>query len=280
MGTGLIICNGYPKILINGAIIDAFEYYIAILEYNPDFKLFMPGFTKPYLEFLKSIFQERYYLDDLKWEDNIVLLSSKGTMRYKFDKVLILDYGSISRLKGILVSKEIIILSDLYTDTEEFMFRKDLYNTTFYGEMPFVYKDYQYTMKMLFDRYKPLNKIQRGYYITAPTELNGPGLSEIEKERIKNEVCFREGAPIYFKKEEHMSNLFEYFDIYIYYHLNRYFDPRSRLPVESLFYGKQIKYINKHNVKDGSYYRFCDLKENGISNRILNKDDEVVRLFI
>lgn len=280
MDTGLIICNGYPRILINGAIIDAFEYYIAILEHNPDFKLYMPGFTDRYLSFLKPIFKERYYLDDLDWESNIVLLPLRGTVRYKFDKVLILDYGSISRLKGILVSKEIIILSDLYTDTEEFMFRKDLYNTTFYGEMPFVYKDHQYKMKMLFNRYKPLTSSIKGYYVSAPGELNGEPLSEFEKEEILKTICFRKDCPVYFKKENHMNNFFENFDVYIYYHRNKYFDPRPRLPVESVFYGKHVRYLNNHNVKDGSYYRFQDLKENGISDRILSKNDEIVRQFI
>ena len=77
-----------------------------------------------------------------------------------------------------------------------------------------------------------------------------------------------------------MDNFFEYFNVYIYYHSGNYFDPHPRLPLECTFYNKHVRYFNETNIKDGSYYRFEDLSINGLSNRFLNKDDEIVRQFI
>jgi hypothetical protein len=39
-------------------------------------------------------------------------------------------------------------------------------------------------------------------------------------------------------------------------------------------------YFNNYEIKDGSYYRYKDLLENGLEKRILSKDDEIVQLFI
>jgi hypothetical protein len=276
--TAVLLCNGYPSITINGAIIDVFEYYFAILEHNKDVKLYLIDFDNQFKDYLINLMEERYYLDDLKWKENIVQIKRFNIVKYQFGRVLIIDYTTIKKLRGILKAKhldiitEITVISDLHTDNPEYMFRKDLYNVTYYGEMPFVYKDVQYQMKLLFDRFKPLGDVQEGYYIQAPGNKQANALPSI--------LNLNRKFPIYFKQEKHMKNLFEHFTSYIYYHSNDYFDPHPRLPVESCFYKKQVMYYNQQKIKDGSYYRFKDLNDHGIKNRFLNKDDEIVRLFI
>jgi hypothetical protein len=258
--------------VINGSIIDAFEYYFAILEHNEDAKLFLIDFNNEFTDYLISIMEERYYLDDLNWKKNIVRIKRANIVAYNFKRCLIVDYSTINRLRGLLKVEQLDIISELFTENTQYFMSPELYNVTYYGEMPFVYKDKDYRMKMLFDRFKPLSQVKRGFYVHAPEHQN--------PEELKTELDFPYDAPIFFKREKHMENLFEHFDMYIYYHSNNYFDPHPRLPLECMFYEKRIKYINKFNVKDGSYYRFNDMQANGISNRTLNKDDEIVRQFI
>ena len=50
--------------------------------------------------------------------------------------------------------------------------------------------------------------------------------------------------PIILKSGNHLGNLFEKFDTYVYYHANKWFDPHPRLFRECKFYGKEIHYIN------------------------------------
>ena len=136
MDIAILLCNNYPKIVINGAIIDVFEYYFAILEHNKNIKLYLIDFTDEFTNHLISLMEERYYLDDLKWKENIVHIKRFNIITHIFEKVLIIDYSTISRLKGLLRSKEIIVISELYTDDPNYFMGTDKYNIKYYGEMP------------------------------------------------------------------------------------------------------------------------------------------------
>jgi hypothetical protein len=264
---GLLFRNWYSK--VNGAVIDAFEYFIKILEYNPDFYLIIiDGLNfSPIIE----AFENRYYLNDINYKDNILYVSRYELMCMSFDKVLVLDYATINVTRGLIKTKEIIVISDLHTDDPNYFYNKSLYNVTYYGEMPFVYKDIDYRMKCLFDRFKKIDTCDVGYYINSPFNNEK---SFVEK------LGLRKNVPIYFKAEDHVKNFFELFDCYIYYHANKWFDPHPRLFLECSYYGKEIQYYNEPNIIDGSYYRYQDLKTNALNNRTLTKDDEIVRLFI
>jgi len=277
MMNAVLLCNAYPHKTVSGAIIDAFEYYFAILEHNPEMRMILIDFNVEFKQYLFNIIEERYNLDDLNWKDNIENIRRFNIVHYVFEKVLILDYTTINRLRGILkageidVITEITIISDLHTDNPEYMFRKDLYNVTYYGEMPFVYKDTPYRMKLLFDRMRKIDGTRKGYYINSPGNDNYNFIEELNLDRNRS---------IYFKQTDHFKNLFEFFDRFIYYHANKYFDPHPRLFLECAYYGKKIFYYNPYDVRDGSYYRFNDLNDRGLSDRFLNKDDEIVKLFI
>lgn len=272
MDTAVLLCNNYPKIKINGSIIDAFEYFFTILEFNQEIKLLLVDFTPEFRDHLFEIMEERYYLNDLDWKNNIQLIKRKDIIQKKFKRVLIVDYSTINRLKGLIFSDKIIIISELYTDDPEYFMSPDLYKVEYYGEMPFVYKDKQYRMKLMFDRFKKLTSIKDGIYIHSP---NNEDYDEIiEKLDLTGDI------PFYFKQPVHMKNFMSHFKQYVYYHVGKYFDPHPRLPLECFFYDKNLNYINDLKIKDGSYYRFDDLEWSGLKNRTLNKKDEIVRRFI
>jgi hypothetical protein len=263
----LLFRNWFSK--LNGAVIDAFEYYVKILEHNPDFYLIIiEGLS---FEPLFEAFENRYYLSDIDYKENIKFISRNDLIYMSFDKLLVLDYATIRETKGLLKAKEIIVISDLHTDNPDYMYDKKLNNVTYYGEMPFVYKDVNYRMKCLFCRFRELYGVKEGYYINSPCNDDK---SFVEKLEINQQL------PIYYKSEDHVKNFFELFHCYIYYHANKWFDPHPRLFLECLYYEKSILYFNEYNIKDGSFYRHRDICINGLEDRTLTKNDEIVRLFI
>lgn len=256
---------------INGAFIDAFEYFISILEQTSVHFLIINRCPTDISNLIK-VFENRYILDDLNWKDYIISINRRsGLIKHKFDVALVVDYSTINKTKGLLRSNKIVVISDLHTDKKEYMYDKKLQNVIYYGEMPFVYKDYQYNMKMLFDRFKPLNNVEESVYVNAPFNNNPEFIFKLNLPK---------GKPIVYKTHQHLNNMFEKFDTYLYHHTDDWFDPHPRLFHECFFYNKKIIYQNDKLIKDGSWYRIMDLKENGLRDRYLNKYDEVVQEFL
>jgi len=262
---------------MNGSLVNAFEYFISIYEHNPEIKLLCMNTTQKGIDYIVSVMENRYDLSDLNnFKDNIILVTFKDLLRYEFDNLLVLDFVTISKTKGIIRAKKLTVISEKHTEDPKYFYRKDWYNVTYYGEMPFHYRDKKYRMKLLLHRFKPLRFVKEGIYINAP--LTNPS---IFNPNIKSIIALNlPNKPIILKSGAHLENLFENFDIYVYYHANMWFDPHPRLFIECTFYGKEIHYINDYGIKDGSYYRYKDIIESGIENRDLSKNDEIVRMFI
>jgi len=263
----------YP--VITGAILDAFEYYIAILEHNKDFKFIFLNMPPRVLEVFCNMVEDRYELSDLDYRANIIRIPWGKQFSFltqaTFNRLLVLDYGTIPNTRGVLRAEELIVLSDLHTEKKEFFYSKDVSNAIYYGEMPYVYKDFEYNFKFLFHRYKKIDQCDDAVYLTSPKNDNvEPIIEELKLDRSR--VIIKSDS-------NHCKNLFSCFDTFIYYHANTWFDPRPRLFVESAFYEKKIQYYNSFGVKDGSWYRYNDVVSNGISHRYLDKDDEVVSMF-
>jgi len=273
-----IIFNNYLN-HINGAIIDCIEYYLCILEQTKDIKLLILNYNPIFKKILIDLINDRYELKDLDFEKNIIGITKSELIRMKFNRLLITDYGTIVKTRGLILTKDfnskILILSDLHTDKPEFTIDKSLYPKgciTYYGEMPFVYKDIQYNHKFLFSKFKKLTRIDNAVFVHSPKN-NDYKFMESYKILFKNKK-------IIYKTDNHKKHLFELFDTFLYHHADKWFDPRPRLMHECSFYKKNIHYVNKPNCIDGSYYRFMDLKVNGLKDRYLTKDDEIVKQFI
>lgn len=250
-----------------------FEYFLAAYEHNKDMKLVLINATKATLKKFINIIKDRYILDGIEdFEDNIIRINKSKLIRMRFDTVLVLDYNTIGHTLGLLAADKIIVISEKYTD--KYFYRKDIYNVTYYGEMPFHYRDEEYRMKCLFDRFKPLRKVKVGTYINSPRNDDDP-VDFLSLSLLNTSL------PVIRKsKTKHEKNLFEQFTTYIYYHANKWFDPHPRLFLECKFYDKEIIYINPSDVRDGSYYRYKDIQKNGLRDRTLNKNDEIIRRLI
>jgi hypothetical protein len=257
--------------VITGALIDTFEYFLAIYEHNKNFKLYILNCDEPTLKRFSSIIKNRYDLDGIEnFEDNIVSIPLGHILRFKFKKLLIVDFVTISKTRGIIRADEVVVITESFTDDKFHTYSKDLYNVEYYSEMPFEYKDKEYRMKFLFNRFKKLNQVKEGIYVNSPFNFDYSFLKTLDLPK----------KPIITKERKHKENLFEQFDEYLYYHANKWFDPHPRLFHECFFYDKKIYYYNIYEIKDGSFYRYNDLLETGLKNRTLTKEDEIVKQFI
>lgn len=256
---------------LTGSTFNAFEYYIAILEKNPEFKLIYINATDLDIDYFCTIFEDRYDLDDISYRENMIPMDFCKIvyLNQVLDKVLVLDYGSVWKLKSVLKCNQIIQICEK-TEDPEYRFGNKLSPVVSYGEMPFVHRDKEYRMKLGFNRYKKIKKAKEAIYINAPFYENTKFLDELTLP----------DKPIILKASSHLNNLFEQFDEYIYCHVNKWFDPHPRLFLESAYYGKKISYYNKYDIKDGSYYRYKDLMERGLEDRTLDENDEIVQQFI
>lgn len=268
------------EIPITGCIMDAFEYFIKIYEYNKDIKLLLLKTTRNAASKMISIFKDRYDLSNVEgFEKNIQVIDFKYLFNNVFDKLLVVDSITISKTRGLVRAKEIIVISNTLKslkDIDNYLYSPKLYNVKYYGEMPFHYKDFDYKMKFLFDRFKLLSRVENGIYVNIPHYNKRVSMDRYKLVKSLN----LPQKPLIFKSGKHVNNLFEKFDTYLYYHINGWLDPHPRLIVECFFYEKEIIYINDFQIKDGSYYRYHDLLENGVNNRKLTRDDEIVQQFI
>jgi len=256
---------------LNGSILNAYEYFICAYQYNPDIKLIFLEADEECIDHFTRTVEDRYMLDDIPlYKENVIVMKRRDLLRCQFNRLLALDYGSMDKLKGLVATKELLIITEVMPHQKELILRKDLYPVTYYGEMPFHYWDVKYRMKFLFDRYKPLKKVEEAIYVNSPENRDRSFLEELDLP----------DKPLIFKARRHQNNLFELFDTYVYYHANKWFDPHPRMILECAHYKKDIFYFNKYNVKDGSYYRFKDWKERGLEDRTLTKEDEIIRKLI
>lgn len=257
------------EMAITGSTINAIEYYLTIFEHNSDIKLVLLNGTEKSRQKIIGLAKNRYYVDDLDFESNIICLEKGKLIRQGFERVLVLDYSTIQMTRDTLLSDNLIVIQE----KEDYQFDNlNSKNLVRYGEMPWQIKDKEYRMKMLFDRFKKLRHVESGLYVNSPKNSDYSFLNKLNL-RLKLK-------PKVFKARRHLDNMFEQFDEYLYWHANTWFDPHPRLFAECTFYGKKIHYYNIHGIKDGSFYRYNDMLQNGIKDRTLNKNDEVVRNFI
>jgi hypothetical protein len=263
---------------VTGCVIDALEYFMVANLTSPVYLVLLdiPHYSiQDYKQHLLYLINNRYnYPYDLS--DKIKIVPKIELIKQEFNEVVILDWGTITHIRGLLRAKHITIVTELTDSTHvmldnstHIMLDKQKYNVTYFTEMPFAYCDEQYTMKFAFEFFKPLSYAKEAIYVNCPGDIDN---------MIATQYVERFNKPYFFKQEQHVSNLFEQFDEYIYYH-SHYFDPHPRLFHECFFYEKRISYINAQNIQDGSYYRFNDLAVNKLRNRYLDSNDEIIRIL-
>lgn len=251
-----IILKSHHK--INGTLFDVIEYYLCLLEQHVDIKLIIIGDSR-FTDFYK-IFEEKYYLKDLNWKANIIFLKSKSELiKYKFSQLLLFDYTTIDYCYDVLFYDEVYVI----TNKINRKLKKSIYFTELWNDF---YYDRKYIGKFLFSRYKNIEKFENNTFINFLADKKW------------NRIFYFENLIV--KSNRHEDGLFEKFDRYVYITDGSIFDCHPRMFHECYFYNKKIEYININNVRDGAYYRYNDLYKNGLCNRYLNKEDDIIKMFL
>lgn len=266
---------------VNGALLDVLDYYLKSQQLRKGTNLFLI-IKRGSFEDIERIIKDRY-LFRFDYKHNLTILSSEYKLiYYKFNNVLIMDYGTTGVLPYTLANHYHLV----YDHDERYILNYLKYikrpNFTVYNEMPFGYGGY-YKLKFPFDLYKPLEYPSKKYcYINA----SGKSKSELEtalkltkkKIMITGDPTIEETRRIKVYRK-HPENFFSLWDTYMYIHDGKYFEPRCRLLMEAYYYKKNIIYHNTYRVKDGSWWRFKELVDQGLEDRHLTEDDELMEVL-
>ena len=110
---------------INGGLFDAFEYYTGIYEYDKDIYLVYikyPGFNYTTNNIspltLKHIFLDKYNISRDVLNHVIFVKKPSELIRYKFNKVLILDNHTLYYIKPVLNMKECHVIIDPFNPSK------------------------------------------------------------------------------------------------------------------------------------------------------------------
>lgn len=266
--------------IINGSFIDAIEYFLSIYEHNKNIDLVFLGSIGSDRGTILNLIKDRYDLSGLEgWEERVVFKKHLDILRIVFNRVLVVDYTTIKKTKGLLRANEIHVIVERYTENKEYMYNKSLQSVTYWGEMPFEYRDKEYRMKLLFDRIKKPRDVKDQVYLTYGPILKNSGYDQkIDTDKVLKEKGIIKS--VFLKKSSPTDNFFEQFNMLVYIKTAKSeWDTHPRIFVECAYFEKEIIYDNQTVVKDGSYYRYNDTLINGARNRTLNKDDEIISLF-
>lgn len=282
---------------INGAVIDALEYFLFLYTIDSSTKFIVFNrHSKTNAPPLSSIFKminDRYILPDDSWKNNIILYNkSYSFIKEKYNVALILDRSTLN-YASLINCKKMIIFHD-YCDDRKIHSLYDKLSTIdhmkIYHEMPFATTlEYstQTNLKMAFSLFKYKITLSLPHYYT---NCCSKGVDQIQRildyipEDSKlmvtgNDININNSRLIVYPS--HPNNFFNLFSYYIYFHDKKYFDPRPRLFHECTFYNKCIIYNNETNIKDGSWYRYNDAKNTkSIKERTLTIDDTLIKEMI
>ncbi|MEM3264944.1 MAG: hypothetical protein QXH07_03205 [Thermoplasmata archaeon] len=140
----------------------------------------------------------------------------------------------------------------------------------YWSEMPFCYTTKKYYIKSYFDIYPQISTPEDSFYVTYPRGSIKEVQDIVNQYNTNHKLILEKGSTIEY-------NLQDKFNEFLYIKSPYWFDTHPRLFLECEYYGKPYYYVNKLNVKDGSWYRYYEVKENGLKNHTLTIDDDIVK---
>jgi len=289
---------------INGSFFDVLDYYLFARSVGKDVKLVMmltQNFMGP--EQVYEQIEGRYKTDQIpEWKENIVWLKGHWKIpSMKFNNVVVMDYFTTNILQYTKAKYHIVYehtekkIEDaafhiVYDHDEYYIDRykeyKERKDCILYNEMPFGIGDIHYKLKIPIDLYKiPIVKeCEKRCYINC----SGKGIDEIERALELTDMDILLTGTDYITTDSRIKivreapkDFFNMWTTYMYIHDGKYFEPRCRLLLESLMMNKKIIYDNKYDVRDGSWYRWQEIKRRKKlpKDRILTKDDPIIQIL-
>lgn len=259
----------------NGSIYDAIEYSYMLGTIDKT-RLIIANNTNQkdgdIYNKLIDLINKKYTIDNLNFE--IIIISFNKLHRVKYKSILFMDTTSVLRLQFYFADKYIILNDYVTIDFNKRLDIMKLPNVYTFNEMSFFPAPVNYKFKFMFDIYKKYDKLENNTLISyKDITSNRQHIMKLFSNDTGEEILLTEHP---------LNNFHSRFNRYIYNNIN-FFDPRCRLIIECFYYGIKLNDIVR-NIKeenyDGAYYRLLDLKENGLENRNLDINDEVIQVMI
>jgi hypothetical protein len=254
-----------------GSFFDSLEYFLFAQQYNKELEYYIFIDKKSIKQKILDVIKYRYIPININWDKFHIVHYNYYKREFilkKIKKLFFFDMISLKFLKYMIPNVEKIYYITELTYPESFKLH---YKRTIYcSEMPFCYADKKIKLKFFFDIYKNFNEIKNNILVSYP---NG------DLEEVKD-IIGNIKKPILEKNNNFFPDIHKHFNEYLYIKSPYWFDTHPRLFHECYFYGKKYHYINTLRIKDGSWYRYYDLQENGLKDRIMNKDDWLIQEMI
>lgn len=275
-----LIYYGYNLKIINGSVIDTFEYFYTAWEQENNIKFILIGANLESLNFIKDFIQKRYNIDTCVL-DSIIGLKVRDFIINKFTSIYCSDSNTMQMFNNNLPlqSKYKHIITEFNDD--KFVF-KNREGVIYYSEMDQnrIPGDEYYYTKMRFDIIKAPSFHKPILYVNAPKYGSNKFNDNIKFLKHIQQTLNKNNLKKYITKGPgNTPNIFEEFSHYLYIKTKNWEDPRPRMFHECYYFNIPIEYYNIYN-KDGSYYRYHELIQNGLENRFLNKNDTIIQRIL
>lgn len=270
----VLVTQLYNDRSIDGSIINAFEYFYTIFQYNKEVKLVIQRSNLSNTNNLINFLNLKYNIDK-KCFENIEFINNKFELfKYNFDVVFcVCGYSTENYAKLFKKSKVLAMpgyFHELSENVQYFVEYPHLINSQIFKES-FENNDFSnlpenihyYKQKLRLDLFKEINRKDNGIFLNSPHNLNV--LSD-----------FKSQKRIYRRENLNTPNMFEYFDEMIYIQNPKIIDRKPRSFFECLYFDIPFTYIF-NGIIDGSYYRSKDFD---LKSRIFDCNDEIVKLMI
>jgi hypothetical protein len=140
----------------------------------------------------------------------------------------------------------------------------------YYGFYDYQRFDHQVRLKLNFDIFKTLSKVEKDNVFVSSPHVNYASID------LPQEL--KHLRPITKNKNSHHENLFELFESVYYFHSG--LDTNNRLIPECFFYNKKLAIEFNGAFNDSVYLRYTDIKENGLCNYHLTTEDPMIQDFL
>jgi len=236
----------------------------------PDTKYILFDISETQLDFVKSVFKDKYLINDSDLDNIISVNKYTDLYSLKIQNVLIVDVNTYDYIKVFINNAKHIFM---YSN-EEHKFLNSKNNLTCYGW----YEQYQMFNKKT--RFKLFKEIHRTYendekeyvYLTSPL---GNYDNIIDKLKLsKNNLIVK-------TKMDHTFNLFKKVKKIVYYHTGFLLkDTNNRMIVEAGIHNTDIDvHLNGYYI-DSIHDRYTLLKENRLNELYLTKEDILINDFV
>lgn len=287
-------CRGFHP--FNGNIFNHFEYFIFLLQHKASVQLHLISDGCVSLNDILNIMEDRYNLNCIDYKKFITFNYSENIV-LKYDRV-ITNSKTIYDLNFNIDANEIHLVhtwasynSPYKEKINSFIRNKNIisYNENqLVGRINYIRPIYFELLKIptnsandIFLHLSGVREINFSNfvkYIYPLKDINQKIIISLPKSQIKSMDFFKKISfvEIY---EDHVPNLFEKFNTYIYI-LLKGFDYSPRMLVECFYLNKKIIFLNKTNINHGGVSRYEDILNNNISKYKLTKNDLLLKNFI